>query len=273
MLVEGRPEGILLGRSSDGGLDQTSHHFQNAPPKWERVIQACKPWIDQLWSSLSILIPETDPRQTSLCTFCRAIWLLVAFVILSLSGFSHTRKIFFEDKILFVKPITYWCCLFSWNLRAISLQSLFLYVYHPFIAFLHFLQIFISTKFNFLTKTRFYVLLLTDSSANTPASSAENLRLVFPSLEKLASHVHVCPCVCVQQLLFNTKHSYSCVISWQRFTWLPSQKRQVIWELGSLSISQSLLLVPFPHLLRIVLSSCERSTTTTSPTCEELFFK
>ena len=142
--------------------------------------------------------------------------------------FKHTWKTFFEDKIVFVKPITYWCCLFSWNLRAISLQSLFLYVYHPFIAFLHFLQIFISTKFNFLTKTRFYVLLLTDSSANTPASSAENLRLVFPSLEKLASHAHVCPCVCVQQLLFNTKHSYSCVISWQRFTWLPSQKRQVI---------------------------------------------
>jgi len=122
--------------------------------------------------------------------------------------FKHTRKTFFEDKILFVKPITYWCCLFSWNLRAISLQSLFLYVYHPFIAFLHFLQIFISTKFNFLTKTRFYVLLLTDSSANTPAFSAANLRLVFPSLEKLASHALLtCVRVCVSSNSFLTQNT------------------------------------------------------------------
>ena len=100
-----------------------------------------------------------------------------------------------------------------------------------------------------------YCFWLTLLPISTPAFSAENLRLVFPSLEKLASHAHVCPCVCVQQLLFNTKHNYSCVINWQRFTWLPSQKRQVVWELGSFSISQSLLLVPFPHLLRIILSS------------------
>ena len=112
--------------------------------------------------------------------------------------FKHTWKTFFEDKILFVKPITYWCCLFSCNLRAISLQSLFLYVYHPFIAFLHFLQIFISTKFNFLTKTRFYVLLLTDSSANI-YSSFQRRKLApcvsFPRKTRLAcSRVSLCVC-------------------------------------------------------------------------------
>ena len=249
MLVEGRPEGILLGRSSDGGLGQTCHHFQNAPPKWERVIQACKPWFDQLWSSLSILIPETDPRQTSLCTFCRAIWRLVTFVILSLSGFSSNTlgRLSLRTKFsLSNQSLIGVVCFHATSGQSPYNRSscMFTILSSPFFTF-----------YKHLSQRSSIFWRRPDSMYCFWLTLLPILQLPAPKTCENSPRMLTCVRVCVQQLLFNTKHSYSCVISWQRFTWLPSQKRQVIWELGSLSISQLLLLVPFPHILRIVLSS------------------
>ena len=72
------PEGIRRERSSDGGLGQIFHHSQNAPPRFIWVVKSIKIHIRQ-WHPGQLTIM----RQTSLCSFCRAIWLLPpTFVIL-----------------------------------------------------------------------------------------------------------------------------------------------------------------------------------------------